>query len=1364
MTAADPASLINVADSTKFEASAGAKPAGYFLRHLHFSDHEGNSHHISEANMLAIPGPKIVLGEPGMGKSRLIHEVGRRLEVKPITAIRFMLSKDPGQFIVPGKPLLIDGLDEAMARHEGDAVDKILAQLEEAGSPEFILSCRAREWQARSVTNLRQIYGADPIIFTLQPLSRTEAREFLIQRFVKADSDHVLDHLDEHGLVDLYRNPLTLGLMGQVAEHDTRLPATRAALFERVCALIWPEHDPLRQDSGLGRIIEDKALSAAGAMMAGLLFSGAEATSIAGPAQLYDGDVRLADLETLPAANEARALFSSKLFDSVGIGRAKPIHRVIAEYLGARWLAQQAVTPRAQRRILSQLNGSGAVPASLRGLHAWLAFHSPAMAERVIAADPFGVLRYGETATLTATQADCMFDALCTLAEVDPYFRAQDWDSKSAAGLMVAGLRHRIRAVIGSEKSNAHLRSLLIEGLKDTALAGDLAATLEAILFSGDRFYREREAAAHALFPNRDIAWWRQAIANLRDQGTENSTRLATNLIERIACDVGDDVLVTALFAWMGVTISPLPRVKKCPVIRSHPKFMKALPRTRLCSVLDLICEYSHLVNKSDYEAWRHVVEIVSRLIVRAIDENVVGSADSEKLWRWLGVLAHVEHYGHDMAGEIKARLDRNDDLRHAIQHHALYVARRHPAILMAERDLEERLVGLTGKSKDVIWFLERLANADNKNPVLRAEWCDFVRLGYGRDGFDPGLRVVSQKFQRGDKQLEAYIHGLEHPKEPTWKRKHKREEARREKQRRIESETRRRHYVSKRAALREGELNAIIRPAQAYLGLLYDVTRAHAAADRISEWLGSDLGDDGMTGLEAVLHRSDLPTPAQVTQGFANGTTWNYCYAIMAGLLARYRSGKDFADLNADVLTVGLLLCLNEDGMCDEDVSGLRDALEKIVIPNARSREAFARLWIELSLVAGCKQVRGLYMLAHDERWQATGAALAGMWLKNFPSLPENIELELVDCLTHSGATSALASISAERASTVFRNFDHMLGWLAIDFLVRFDTVQSDLAGIGARNPRFLWFLRNRIVLERRGNMLPLTIAQAKWTVSEFRAQWPYAELLGSGSGDTNPYDATNFLRALINRIANDTSVEASEAMQALVAEPGDSYSELIRHMAAEQRQKRAEENFAPLPPKNLGELLTEGPPTNADDLKSLVLEELAVAQKVLTGDDLDQVRDFWNDSGVPYNENRCRDRLTAIIGPELMRYGVHRITEADMPATKRADLAFACGKLQLPMEVKGQWHLQVWEAATDQLDLKYLIDWRSEQRGIYCVLWFGNLPAKSGRRLKTPPKGIKTPKTADEMRKLLIGRIPETRRAMIDVVVLDLTAGKSL
>ena len=112
----------------------------------------------------------------------------------------------------------------------------------------------------------------------------------------------------------------------------------------------------------------------------------------------------------------------------------------------------------------------------------------------------------------------------------------------------------------------------------------------------------------------------------------------------------------------------------------------------------------------------------------------------------------------------------------------------------------------------------------------------------------------------------------------------------------------------------------------------------------------------------------------------------------------------------------------------------------------------------------------------------------------------------------------------------------------------------------------------------------------------------------------------------------------------------------------------------------------------------------------------------------------------------------------------SKRADLAYAMGAMQLPMEVKGQWHDEVWDAASGQLDAQYLADWRSEQRGIYCVLWFGDVAAATGRRLKVHPDGLPPPRSADEMRATLEARIPVARRPRIDVVVLDLATGYSV
>ncbi|WP_242558264.1 MULTISPECIES: hypothetical protein [Pandoraea] len=1337
----------------------------YFSRRLSINEEGMLDERVDEAGLLTLPGNKIVLGEPGMGKSELMRELGRQLDVEPITAIRFLNAKSPVRLVPAGKPLLIDGLDEAIARREGDAVDTILAQLDEAGSPPFILSCRSREWQARSATNLRQLYGEEPRVLTLEPLDRSDAKAFLLGLNPDLDTEHVLDHLESYSLQDLYRNPLTLGLIRRVAESDTQLPSMRATLFERVCTLIWPEHDNDRQDEGLAQLTQDEALDAAGAISAALLFGGAEAVSAAGAAQVQPGDVRLAAVDALPSARAARAIFSSKLFYSVGPLRAKPIHRVIAEYLGARWLARQAAKPRVQRRLLAQLHGVGAVPASLRGLHAWLAYHGPAMAEQVIAADPYGVLRYGESTALTADLADRLFEALIKLAEDDPYFRAEDWDSKTAAGLMIPALERKIEAIIASSASSMHLRSLLIEGLRGTPLAAQLADTLEKIVLGRERFYRERYDAAEALFPHRDRLWWRNTISELTQQGGEDAPRLARRVIQQIEADVSDSLLVATLFAEMKGASSPLRRRlgRRTHTFRNYEPLFATISPVRLVGLLDLIVGHEQMLCDADQELREAVADIVANLLVRGIDEGVIGVAEAPSLWRWLGAIVHTHYSQRDVRKTLAARLGAQDVLRREVQAYVLSNHRRNGSLWATELDLQRRLLQLSGRSDDIIIMFDRLARGDNRDLALRHDWKDLVHIARGSEGLDPKMREAAERFRRGDKPLGDFLRKLENPRKPRWEIRQEKIAAKRERKRKVAIEQARRSFGAMREDLRAGALGAILGPAQAYFNLFGDLPSELPPGERLSSWIGPDLRDDAFVGFEAVLHRSDLPTPVEVADGFARGTMYNFGFPIMAGFYERMRSGRGFADLTSPLKQMALLLNYDDHGWSiDEKKDALRAALEVEVIPTQEARRAFARLWIEPALEMSKEHVGGLYKLARDVEWQATGAVLGADWLMRFPNVPESVEAGLVDCLTYGDALDALRDVSVARDEMVFRNVDHLLSWVAIDVLVRFDTVRPNLTKIGTLRPDFIWFLRNRLQFERRGGMMPLTVVQAEWIIAEFRGHWPYAVLEGTGSGNTNAYDATDFLRSLISRIAEDTCIEATEALARLVAGPKDSYAELIRHMATEQRQKRAEKDFSAISPAELTLLLDDGPPANIDDLKALVCEELAVAQRKLVGDDLDSVVEFWTDQDIPRDENRCRDRLAGMIGAELARNDVQRITEADMPQTKRADLAFTRGAMQLPIEVKGQWHSEVWDAATGQLDRQYLIDWRSEGRGIYCVLWFGDLPSATNRRLKAHPDGLPAPTTPDAMRTMLIERIPEARRAEIDVVVIDLTCHK--
>lgn len=131
-------------------------------------------------------------------------------------------------------------------------------KLEDGGHPDFIICCRSREWQSRNVVNVAQIYGSGPSILTIEAFKGLDAFAFTRQRYPELDVDHVLDHLEDKGIAELYQNPLNVSLIGKVAVADKTLPAPRAALFERVCTLLRPEHDPHRVDGALGFFLKNR--------------------------------------------------------------------------------------------------------------------------------------------------------------------------------------------------------------------------------------------------------------------------------------------------------------------------------------------------------------------------------------------------------------------------------------------------------------------------------------------------------------------------------------------------------------------------------------------------------------------------------------------------------------------------------------------------------------------------------------------------------------------------------------------------------------------------------------------------------------------------------------------------------------------------------------------------------------------------------------------------------------------------------------------------------------------------------------------------------------------------------------------------
>ena len=192
-----------------------------------------------------------------------------------------------------------------------------------------------------------------------------------------------------------------------------------------------------RHGSALATLDTGSALAAAGALSAAFVLIGAEAIALTPSGALVPGTLPLVEVGALADPAHVRAVLDSRLFAQVpgADDRFKPIHRSIADFLGAGSLARMVEDELACDRLLAMMTIDGGVPASLRGIHAWLA-RDPRLALRVIGTDPYGVLRYGDADALTVDQGRHLLRALRSLKDTNPYFRAGDWNSLSAKGLI----------------------------------------------------------------------------------------------------------------------------------------------------------------------------------------------------------------------------------------------------------------------------------------------------------------------------------------------------------------------------------------------------------------------------------------------------------------------------------------------------------------------------------------------------------------------------------------------------------------------------------------------------------------------------------------------------------------------------------------------------------------------------------------------------------------------------------------------------------------------------------------------------------------------------------------------------------------
>jgi hypothetical protein len=1315
----------------------------------------------------------VLLGDPGAGKSESLRAEALAIDGVYLSARDFIvLGVEPAS---AGQTLFIDGLDEMRAGGTDGRVplDAIRTRLNGLGRPRFRLSCREHDWRAQTdLAALVQIAPSGAVQeLHLEPLSREEQRKVLEARASEVpDAQAFLDRADEHGLADLFGNPLLLDLTIRAVATQGGWPGSRHSIYDLACRELATERSLAHRDAkplGPGDI--DRLLDDAGLLCAVLLLSGK--ASLTRAQEAAAPSIPWHELPAELRLHDPGAALASKVFVTTA-GESTPRHRSIAEYLAGQAVAQRLRQGLPLGRVLALMQGGdGGIVEPLRGLLGWLAVHDAHDREQLIRLDPLGVVLNGDVASFAITDKRVLLEALRDQARRNPWFRNGQWVSYPFAPLAspdMADVLAQVLADHSTEDSHQALVECVLDALNHGKPLPQLRALLEAWVEDASAQFRNRLGALSA---------WKRCTGFDAVKAREWLDQLHQDRVPDLDCRMAGELLFDLYPEHVGASdvLRYWPRQRTVSLYTVAPQFWYRglIEQTRPNDFAVLADAWLRLRPPAHHPhhdgEWSRVR---SAILANALEQSGDQVSD-ERLHAWLSI--GVDTYGfskldRDTGGSRVAQWlsDRPQRLKAMV---ALGWRATPPNEKSGRRyfwESEQRLHGARLPHDWLHWLLQQATDAPNGE---LAEYC----FGWvARAAIDPPTSFdvptmeqidawVDINVERWPQAREWLLKNWSSPLEDNWQSdQHRR-------QRKHEAETLTKKEARQKAlAPHVDALVAVTAPAHllhqlagAYEERFYDIS-GDTPELRVQDFLVSDevTARAAIANLTRVLEREDLPSADEVFSLDAKG---KYHLlrppALLAARLAHERE-PGVVDAWSDSLLSTLVACWLTDG------TGEMPAWYKKVVESRPSvvapllvRHALPRLRRK-----GQMFVTGLWALSHEPGHAALARYALPPLLEGFPQrASESARREL-----NSSLLAALHLLDDDTASRlVRRKIDHpsidaaqRICWLVADLSYGADAAQRLVDAVGKSERRTVVL---GIALHEQGSLSRALKSVQAVTLSRL------IELLAPITQPERPlgahwvapaHERGDTVRALIDLLAGDPEPAAAAEMKRLIDLPRLSpWREHLRYSMLSQQGVAREAHYVHPSPQATALTLANCAPANRADLLALTLDHLRDIEHHLRGADTFALRQFWKQGGngvlSPIDENDCRDLLLGKLRDRLVSLGIHVVPERRAADDKRADLrvefTVAGQTLAVPIEIKKESNNSLWLAWRDQLQALYANDPAANGHGIYLVLWFDHRPRSS-------PEG-ETPIGAEDLEQRLTERVPSTDRARLTVQVMDLS-----
>ena len=1322
----------------------------------------------------------VLLGDPGAGKTTAFETECEALGEKAyVITARDFLTFDPQYHSEwHDKTLFIDGLDEIRvgANDVRTPFNQIRGRLDALGKPHFRLSCREADWLGAN--DRRHLESVSPdskvTVLRLNPLTDSDIADILNDRPDIGDAQAFIAAAEERRVYELLKNPQTLEMLADVVAQDGGWPNSRKETFEMACGQMVrepnEEHQAAQESNSPPAL--DQLIDAAGRLCAVQLISGTAGYTLHGQ---EDEDYPAPGQCDYDRREMLRSALVTRLFKGAPNNRT-PVHRHIAEFLGARHLAEVIKSGLPARRVIALITGEDdTVVTEMRGLSAWLAAHCENARADLIERDPIGVGLYGDICEFSTDEKRALLESLNRGAsQLDSVWRM----TAAFGALATPDMEPEIKEVLSNsnlDRDHQMSTGFVLDMLREGTPLPNLSKLLLEIVRDDRRWSRVNYAALNAF------------IHNCPDSAKKAGTlkKLLADIHTGSLSDT-DNQLLGTLLAQLYAHDLPPSEVWDCLSEKGNPEFfgsywrfwdtelLKKSSDEQVVELLDNLQQrLPHLQSALDR---RSLDDLPLKLLARGLKAHG-DELDTERLYDWLDVgfkenQDRFRGFSEEAISEIRSWLEQRPEVQKAV---ILEGLSRWPEAneFRWPENVRNRLYDASLPSDFGLWCLKQAVTmADTKPHVAEylLEWAVWSETNRnGNEGLS--LEILREHAQRNE-TLKAYLNRLLAPPSISPRQQERRERDRRHAEERRQEEEQWLEYVrSNEAVLRENRAAPYLlcQVAIRYFGDAISVRIPGGSKDIERELRDPSLIDAVRLGIRSVIDREDVPDVEEILALRAKNPMNSLGWPFLAALVEIEKTApEEICRLTENQMRKALAfhywLFSSKDPNWYRRLLDLRPSIVADVLIQSGT-----------GLRSDSEHVHGFFALAHREDHAQVAKHASLPLLRSFPTRCKLKQIQSLDYLLWAAIQYAdrvsLQELIKKKLSRKSMNDAQRIHWLAAGIIV----------SPGKYDDRLRDSVRGRGLRSRESRVLHLTAFFCPQTSSllspfgeskiAYELEIPGLELLihlvGSYVGSdllhadgwvTPAMQASRFVNGLIQRLASSPTKDASEALAALLADPALSgWHDVLSRVQDAQRVIWRDASYRHPTIEQVCQTLNGGTPANAADLAALVMDRLDEIARKIRGGPTSDWRQYWNVD--QYNrptcekpEDACRDNLLSDLQNRLEQLDIDAQPEGRYTNDKRSDIRVYFGGSNVPVEIKKNSHQKLWSSLRDQLIAKYTSTPGTDGYGIYLVFWFGK------DRTPPPPSGTR-PANAEELKKRLEATLSPVEARKISVCVIDVS-----